>query len=77
MSIFDTDLIGGVSKGLKNFSYGHHPSIVMWSNGPASQKEEESGLFGGFAKALESLPIVLTLLNSMRLLVKNMIPKQP
>ena len=45
MSIFDTDLIGGVSSGLKNFSYGHHPSIVMWSNGPASQKEEESGLF--------------------------------
>lgn len=58
MSIFDTDLIGGVSSGLKNFSYGHHPSIVMWSNGPASQKEEESGLFGGFAKSLESLPIV-------------------
>ena len=58
MSIFDTDLIGGVSSGLKNFSYGHHPSIVMWSNGPASQKEEESGLFGGFAKSLESLPVV-------------------
>lgn len=63
MSIFDTDLIGGISSGLKKFSYGHHPSIIMWSNGPVDQKEDEDDSFlgsitGGISKALESLPIV-------------------
>lgn len=62
MSIFDTDLIGGISSGLKKFSYGHHPSIIMWSNGPVDQKEDEDDSFlgsitGGISKALESLPL--------------------
>lgn len=55
MSMFDTDLLGeGVSKLTSKFHYGHHPSIIMWSNGPAPQKQEQ-GLFGGTAQALESL----------------------
>lgn len=62
MSIFDTDLIGGISSGLKKFSYGHHPSVIMWSNGPVDQKEDEDDSFlgsitGGISKALESLPL--------------------
>lgn len=63
MSIFDTDLIGGISSGLKKFSYGHHPSVIMWSNGPVDQKEDEDDSFlgsitGGISKALESLPLI-------------------
>lgn len=55
MSIIDTDLLGeGVNKLKSKFSYGHHPSIVMWSNGPAPQKKEQ-GFFGATASALESL----------------------
>lgn len=42
---------------LKNFSYGHHPSIVMWSNGEVVEEEDSSdlGLFGGIAKDLEPI----------------------
>lgn len=55
MSMFDTDLLGeGVSSIAGKFHYGHHPSIIMWSNGPAPEKKEQ-GIFGGTAKALESL----------------------
>lgn len=55
MSIFDTDLLGeGVSKLTSKFHYGQHPSIIMWSNGPAPQKEEQ-GIFGETAATLESL----------------------
>ena len=55
MSMFDTDLLGeGVSNIAGKFHYGHHPSIIMWSNGPAPEKKEQ-GIFGGTAKALESL----------------------
>ena len=55
MSMFDTDLLGeGVSNLAGKFHYGHHPSIIMWSNGPAPEKKEQ-GLFGGTAQALESL----------------------
>ena len=55
MSMFDTDLLGeGVSNIAGKFHYGHHPSIIMWSNGPAPEKKEQ-GLFGGTAQALESL----------------------
>lgn len=55
MSIFDTDLLGeGVNKLTSKFHYGHHPSIIMWSNGPAPQKTEQ-GFFGATASALESL----------------------
>lgn len=55
MSMFDTSLLGeGVSNLTKNFHYGFHPSIIMWSNGPAPQKQEQ-GFFGETASALESL----------------------
>lgn len=55
MSMFDTDLLGeGISNLKGKFHYGHHPSIIMWSNGPAPEKKEQ-GLFGGTAQALESL----------------------
>ena len=55
MSMFDTNLLGeGVSNIAGKFHYGHHPSIIMWSNGPAPEKKEQ-GIFGGTAKALESL----------------------
>jgi hypothetical protein len=55
MSIFDTDLLGeGISNLTSKFHYGPHPSVIMWSNGPAPQKKEE-GFFGGTASALESL----------------------
>lgn len=55
MSIIDTDLLGdSVSSLTSKFHYGHHPSIIMWSNGPAVQKEEQ-GFFGATATALESV----------------------
>lgn len=54
MSIFDTDLLGVVSDTASKFHYGHHPSIIMWSNGPVQEKTEQ-GLFGATAKALESI----------------------
>lgn len=55
MSIIDTDLLGeGVSNLMSKFHYGHHPSVIMWSNGPAPQKTEQ-GFFGATASALESL----------------------
>ena len=55
MALFDTDLLGeGIDKLTSKFHYGHHPSIVMWSNGPAPEKKEQ-GFFGGTAQALESL----------------------
>lgn len=55
MSMIDTDVIGdALSNITSRFHYGHHPSIIMWSNGPAPQEQEE-GLFGGTASALESL----------------------
>lgn len=53
--MFDTDLLGeGINKLTSKFSYGHHPSVIMWSNGPAPQKKEQ-GLFDGTASALESI----------------------
>ncbi|AWN08648.1 tail protein [Erwinia phage Faunus] len=36
------------------FHYGHHPSIIMWSNGEVVQKQENT--FGSIAQALESIP---------------------
>lgn len=57
MAIFDTDLIGGLNPfdGMSSkFHYGHHPSIVMWSNGPAPVPQDED-FFGGLGKSLESL----------------------
>ena len=59
MALIDTSLLGdGISTLTKAFSYGHNPSVIMWSNGPVAQKEDE-GLFGkafgGIAKAMESL----------------------
>lgn len=54
--MFDTSLIGdAVSSVTDKFSYGPTPSIIMWSAGPMEEKEDETGLFGGFAKSLESL----------------------
>lgn len=38
----------------KRFHYGHHPSIIMWSNGKVVQ-EEDSNVFGSVAKSLEGL----------------------
>lgn len=57
MSMIDTitDLGGSAVDKLKKFHYGNHPSIIMWSNGPVAQKNDDTGLFGGAAKALESL----------------------
>lgn len=47
MSMIDTDILGeGVSNLASKFHYGHHPSVIMWSNGPAPQKQE-TGLFSG------------------------------
>lgn len=40
---------------ISKFHYGHRPSIVMWSNGPAPQKDDATGFFGGAARKLESL----------------------
>lgn len=62
MSIFDTNLIDSAAGVLKNFSYGHHPSIVMWSNGVVDQKEDDDSFLGsitgGISRALESIPLV-------------------
>ncbi|APD19724.1 tail tube intiator [Pectobacterium phage PP101] len=61
MSMIDTitDFAGNVGgKVASKFHYGHHPSIIMWSNGEAVQKEEPSLLgqiTGGVAKALEDI----------------------
>lgn len=56
MAIFDTDILGdtGAKFTSGKFHYGHHPSIIMWSNGPAPQPQD-SDLFGGLSKELESL----------------------
>lgn len=40
---------------LSNFSYGPHPSIIMWSDGSIVQEEDGFDLFGGISKKLESL----------------------
>lgn len=38
------------------FSYGHSPSIIMWSNGEATQqKEETQNTLGSIAQSLETL----------------------
>ncbi|QHJ79806.1 MAG: hypothetical protein [Caudoviricetes sp.] len=37
------------------FHYGHHPSIIMWSNGPAVQVKENPSTFGSIAQRLESV----------------------
>lgn len=52
MSMIDT-MGSGFSELKNNFNYGPHPSIIMWSNGPAVEVEAEDGFFGGAAKALE------------------------
>lgn len=51
MSMMDFDLssIG------KRFHYGHHPSIIMWSNGEAVQEESNENVFGSISKTLEGL----------------------
>lgn len=60
MSMIDTDFgfVGDALDKVKSkFHYGHHPSIIMWSNGPAVQvKEAPSNTFGSIAQSLE--PIV-------------------
>lgn len=82
MSIIDTDLLGdGLSSLTSKFHYGHHPSIIMWSNGPAVQKEEQ-GFFGATATALESVvsagevPEISAHSSLMRWWLKNMKPQQ-
>ena len=55
MSIIDNNFIGGIGSKLSKFHYGPHPSVIMWSNGPAPQAEDATGVFGGVAKSLESL----------------------
>lgn len=40
-----------------NFSYGPHPSVIMWSAGEVVTEENAEGLFGGFSKKLESLVV--------------------
>jgi len=59
MSMIDTltDLGGDqLSKLNGKFHYGHHPSIIMWSNGKAVQtKEKPSNTFGSIAQSLESV----------------------
>lgn len=59
MSMIDTltDFGGDqLSKLNGKFHYGHHPSIIMWSNGKAVQAKEKSpNTFGSVAKALESV----------------------
>ncbi|QFG06690.1 tail protein [Proteus phage Myduc] len=55
---FVSDMAGSVGEGLGNFSYGPHPSIIMWSNGPVDEQEEaedEDGFFGATAKKLDSV----------------------
>lgn len=60
MSMIDTDLgfVGDALDKVKSkFHYGHHPSIIMWSNGPAVQvKEAPTDTLGSIAQTLE--PIV-------------------
>ena len=55
MSIIDNDFVGSIGSELSKFHYGPHPSVIMWSNGPAPQVEDATGVFGGVAKSLESL----------------------
>lgn len=55
MSIIDNDFVGSIGSKLSKFHYGPHPSVIMWSNGPAPQVEDATGVFGGVAKSLESL----------------------
>lgn len=55
---FATGMMDSVGKGLGNFSYGPHPSVIMWSNGPVDAQKEatkEDGFFGASAKKLESV----------------------
>lgn len=55
MSMFDTDILSdGLSNLASRFHYGPHPSIIMWSNGPAPQKKEQ-GFFGATAESLEGI----------------------
>ncbi len=56
MSMIDTDLVGDqLSKLNGKFHYGHHPSIIMWSNGPAVQSKDSPTTFGSIGQALESV----------------------
>lgn len=55
MSIINNDFVGSIGSKLSKFHYGPHPSVIMWSNGPAPQVEDATGVFGGVAKSLESL----------------------
>jgi len=58
MSMIDTDLGFGdaLDKVKSKFHYGHHPAIVMWSNGPAVQvKEAPTNTFGSIAQSLEPI----------------------
>lgn len=58
MSMIDTVFDYGsdqLSKLNGKFHYGHHPSIIMWSNGPAVQTKEESNTFGSIAQSLEGI----------------------
>lgn len=58
MSMIETDFVGdALDKAKSKFHYGHHPSIIMWSNGPAVQiKDKPANTFGSIAQSLE--PIV-------------------
>lgn len=58
MSMIDTITDFGsdvVTKAKQRFSYGNHPSIIMWSAGVASEKKDSDGIFGGAATALEDV----------------------
>lgn len=59
MSMIDTitDFGSGAVSKLKNFHYGHHPSIIMWSNGSAAVKKEpeSTSVFTGVATKLENI----------------------
>lgn len=52
-----TSAIDSVKGVAKKFNYGHHPSVIMWSNGPTSVKpvENEGGIFTGVATKLEDI----------------------
>lgn len=59
MSIIDTvtdfgqSQVGKLTSG--KFSYGHHPSVIMWSNGAAVQVKENPSTLGSIAQSLDSL----------------------
>lgn len=54
MSMIEAGL-DGLTSLKNNFSYGHHPSVIMWSNGELVKEEASETGFGSVQKALESV----------------------